>query len=104
MPCCIIALLALLGPRIVIIGIWLFNNPYLSVGIVNGFIMQCLGFLFLPWTLLAYVFAFNTTPGADLMGLSFTGVIIVILGVVLDIISYSGSGYGNRDRIRGYAG
>jgi hypothetical protein len=104
MPCCILAVLALFGPRIILLGIWLFNNPYISVGIANSFIIQCLGFLFLPWTLLAYVFAFNYTPGADLLGLTTTGVIIVILGLVLDILSYSGSGYGNRDRIRGYTG
>ncbi len=103
MPCCIIALLALFGPRLILFGIWLFNNPYLQRATDNFFI-QCLGFLFLPWTLLAYVFAINTFTAGPYMGLDTTGLIIVILGLVLDILSYGGSGYGNRDRIRGYAG
>jgi hypothetical protein len=103
MPCCILAVLALFGPRLVLAGIWLFNNPYMAVA-VNSFLIQCLGFLFLPWTLLAYIFAFHISPGASFMGLDTTGVIIVIGGVVLDILAYSGSGWGNRERIRGYTG
>jgi hypothetical protein len=101
MPCCVLALLAIFGPRLILVGIWLFNNPYLQRA-VDSFILQCLGFLFLPWTLLAYVFSINTLPGGQFMGLDTTGVIIVILGLVLDILSYTGSGYGNRDRLRGY--
>jgi hypothetical protein len=103
MACCILAVLALFGPRLILLGIWLFNPVYMNVA-VNNFFIQCLGFLFLPWTLLAYIFAINTVPGGILFGLDTAGVIIVILGVVLDILSYTGSGYGNRDRIRGYTG
>ncbi len=101
MPCCAIALLALFGPRLILFGIWLFNNTYLRAATDNFFI-QCLGFLFLPWTLLAFVFSINTFPGAQFMGLDTTGVIITALGLLFDILSYGGGGYGNRDRLRGY--
>lgn len=103
MPCCILAILVFFGPRLVLLGIWLFNNPYMSAA-VNSFLIQCLGFLFLPWMLLAYIFAYHISPGADFMGLSTTGILIVIGGLVLDILSYTGSGWGNRNRIRGYVG
>lgn len=103
MPCCILALLLMFGPRLVLLGIWLFNNPYMSAA-VNNFIWQCLGFIFLPWTLLAYVFAFHIAPGAAFMGLDSTGVLIVAVGFVLDIFSYAGGGYGNRNRLPGYSG
>jgi hypothetical protein len=101
MPCCILALLVFFGPRLVLLGIWIFNNPYMSVA-VNSFLLQCLGFLFLPWTLLAYIFAFHFAPGAAFLGLDTVGLLIVVAGFVLDIMSYSGSGWGNRERIRGY--
>ena len=101
MPCCILALLLLLGPRFVLAMVWIFNNAYLSRAFTNFFV-PCLGFLFLPWMTLAFAFAFNTFPGAQLFGLDTTGMIIVALGLVLDILSYPGSGYGNRNQIRRY--
>ena len=60
MPCCIIALLAFFGPRLILLGIWLFNNPYLQ-NAVSNFFLQCLGFIFLPWMLLAWVVVLATT-------------------------------------------
>src|SRR5581483_12400675 len=101
MPCCIIALLALIGPRFVLAMIWIFNNQYLS-RVYTNFIILCLGFIFLPWTTLAYAFAANSFAGAQLLGLDTTGVIIVAIGVLFDFLSYGGGGYGNRSRIRGY--
>lgn len=95
MPCCIVALLALLGPRIMIILIWLLNNAYLSVGIASNFLVQLLGLVFLPWTLLAYVFSFNTFPGNEFAGLSLIGVLLTIIGLIFDLGSYGG-GYRNR--------
>lgn len=102
MPCCVIALLALFGPRLILVGIWLFNNAYLSVGAANNFLLQCLGFIFLPWTLLAYVFSLNTFGAGQFAGLEGTGLVITLVGFIIDLASYGGSGYGNRDRISGY--
>ncbi|MBI4671228.1 MAG: hypothetical protein HY741_06115 [Chloroflexi bacterium] len=99
MPCCIIALLAVFGPRFLLVGIWLFNNPYLARA-TDSFLLQCLGFLFLPWTLLAYAFSINTFPAGQYMGLDTVGLVVTLLGLLLDILSYGGSGYGNRNRFR----
>lgn len=98
MPCCAIALLALIGPRILLVLIWLFNRPYF-IGLANGILVQLLGVIFLPWTLLAYAFSANTFPGNDFAGLGILGVVITIIGLVVDLGSYSG-GY----RQRGYRG
>jgi hypothetical protein len=94
MPCCVLALLALLGPRVVLVLIWLFNNPYIS-NAVNNILLQILGVIFLPWTLLAYVFAFNTFPGGTFAGLDLVGTLLVIVGFIFDLGSYGG-GYRNR--------
>lgn len=103
MPCCILALLAVLGPRFILVMLWIFNNAYVSRAFTNFFV-PCLGFLLLPWTTLAYAFSINTNfVGSQLFGLDNTGLVIVLLGFVLDILSHGGGGYGNRARIRGYA-
>lgn len=101
MPCCVIALLAFFGPRFILAMLWVFNNAYLSRAYVNFFI-PCLGFMFLPWTTLGYAFAINSFAGATFFGLDIIGVIIVVLALVLDLVSYGGSGYGNRNQIRRY--
>ncbi len=95
MPCCAIALLALLGPRVLLILIWLFNRAYF-IGLASDFIVQILGVIFLPWTLLAYAFSANTFPGADFAGLSFLGVLVTVVGLIFDLGSYGG-GYRNRN-------
>jgi hypothetical protein len=103
MPCCILALLAILGPRFVLLMLWIFNNAYLS-RVFDNFFVPCLGFVFLPWTTLAYAFAINSNfVGSQLFGLDTTGIIVVLLGLVLDIFAHGGGGYGNRSRIRSYA-
>ena len=55
-----------------------------------------LGLVFLPWTTLMYVIvAVGGVTGFDWVWIG--------LAVISDIVSYSGSVYGNRDRIPGYA-
>ncbi len=56
---------------------------------------RCSGLLFLPWTTLMYVLV---SPGG-VVGIDW---LWIGLAVVADIASYSGSAYGNRDRIPGY--
>lgn len=101
MPCCILALLALLGPRVLLVLIWIFNNDYLS-RVYSNLVIPLLGFILLPWTTLAYAFAANTFRGNVFAGVDIIGLIIVLIGLILDLSSYGGGGYGNRSRIRGY--
>jgi hypothetical protein len=96
--CCFLTVLVFFGPRLAII-VWYFINPILFNAATNSsFLLSCLGFIFLPWTFLAYLVAFSVLDG----GVTGFGWVIVGLGFLLDIMSYSGGGYGNRDRINAY--
>ena len=76
--CCVLALLAFLGPRLVIFLLWVFTN-YLSRAF-DGFVLPLLGFLLLPWTTIAWAIAQN-----ELGGLNGLGLLVVILGLLADI-------------------
>lgn len=76
--CCVLALLAFLGPRVVLVLLWLFTN-YLSRAF-DGFLLPVIGFLFLPWTTIAFAIAQN-----ELGGTSGVGLVAIAIGVLLDI-------------------
>jgi len=76
--CCVLVLLALVGPRFALFVLWLFGS-YLSRA-YDSFLIPFLGFIFLPWTTLAYAFAQNS-----LGGMSGLGLVLVIVGVLVDI-------------------
>ena len=89
--CCFFTVLALLGPRIAIVVWWLLELLRFTTTFDN-FILPLLGFLFLPWTMLMYVII---APGGG-AGFDWIWLAIAFVG---DIGTYSGGGYGNRDRI-----
>ena len=93
--CCFITVLLLLGPRAAEI-VWYLINPARFAGAFNTLLIPCLGFIFLPWTLLMYVAAWQ--PAVGVTGF---GWILVGFGLVLDIMTYAGGGK-NRNRIPGY--
>jgi hypothetical protein len=88
---CLVALAALLSPRLAIFLIWLFGNrmDYAFDSFWIGFI----GFLFLPWTTLAWTVAY-----APITGVTGFGWFVVILGFVFDISAYAGSAQARRQR------
>ncbi len=55
--CCLLTILAVLGPRALIFVWWLAEPGRWNVTF-ETFIFPFLGFLFLPWTTLAYVVVF----------------------------------------------
>ena len=87
--CCVLALLAFLGPRLVIFLMWIFTN-YLSRAF-DGFLLPLLGFLLLPWTTIAWAIAQN-----ELGGLSGLGLVVVILGLLADVGVVGGGARGRR--------
>jgi hypothetical protein len=60
MPC-LLALLALLTPRLVVFLLWLFSNWF--AGVFDSALWLVLGFLFLPTTLLWYSVVVNWFGG-----------------------------------------
>ena len=87
--CCVLALLAFLGPRLVIFLMWLFTN-YLSRAF-DAFLLPLLGFLFLPWTTIAWAIAQN-----EFGGVSGVGLLLVALGVLADVGVLGGGARGRR--------
>ena len=87
--CCVLALLAFLGPRLVIFLMWLFTN-YLSRAF-DGFLLPLLGFLLLPWTTIAWAIAQN-----EFGGVSGIGLLIVALGFLADVGVLGGGARGRR--------
>jgi hypothetical protein len=92
--CCLLSVLAVLGPRAAIVVHWLLY-PAAWAFAFDGPILPLLGFLFTPWTVLTYVLLL---PG----GLSTFDVLIVAAAFVLDIVTIGGGAYGNRDQLQGY--
>jgi hypothetical protein len=92
----VLTTLFFLGPRAGIV-IWWLLEPVRWQRTFDTFLWPLLGFLFLPWTTLAYVVV---APGG-VVGLDW---ILLTLGLVIDLASYTGGGYGNRGRARRYAG
>ena len=90
MPC-LVGLLAVLAPRVVSVILWLFTN-YLNTAFSSGW-WGLLGFLFLPTTTIAYAIAqneFTTVTG----GVEATGIVLIVLGIVIDVGLLGGSGRG----------
>jgi hypothetical protein len=90
--CCVITTLIFLGPRLGIIVWWLLVPDRWQLA-YNTFLLPCLGFLFLPWTTLMYVFISND-------GISTFGWVLLAFAFLADLSSYGGGGYGNRKHIR----
>jgi hypothetical protein len=94
---CLYALGAAFFPRLALLFVWLFT-PLVDRTFHFTFILPLLGIIFLPFTTLMYVLAYN-----PLAGVTGWGWFWVILGFLLDLSSYSSSAYTNRNRIPGYS-
>ena len=90
MPC-LIALFALLTPRLVIVLMVIFSD-YIGAA-YNTVLWPLLGFFFMPLTTLAYAFAINSNGSVSGFYL-----VLVIIAVLLDLGSLTGGGETARRR------
>ena len=85
--------------RIMLLFVWI-ARPAMMNATFSTFILPCLGFMFLPFTTLMYVFLMQgvgTIQGLDWLWL--------FLAVILDFATIGGAGAANRNRIpAGYPG
>ncbi len=79
--CCLVGAAAILGPRFALVVWWIFGNKVEIA--ISSWIWIVLGILFLPWTTLAYVIAWQ--PGGIDGGWD---ILLIVLGVALDIATY----------------
>ena len=81
---CLIALFALISPRLALFALWLFGN--LLDRAYDSWAVPLLGFFLLPWTTLAYTVMWDTgTRTVD--GFEW---FVVVLAFLADIASYAG--------------
>ena len=79
--CCLALLAAGLGPRLVLVLMWIFGD---RVDLAfDSVLWPILGILVLPWTTLFYVFAWSAVGGVS--GAEW---LLVLLGLVLDVATY----------------
>ena len=90
--CCFITVLLLFGPRLATI-IWYLASPVYVNAAFDSFLLTCLGFIFLPWTLLAYLVVY---PG----GVTGFEWVLLGLGLLADIGTWGGGGGLSRRRIQ----
>jgi hypothetical protein len=81
MPC-LVALLALISPRLALFAIFLFSD--LLSRSFDSWLLPLLGFFLLPWTTLAYAVMWSSSN--QVAGLEW---LIVALGLFLDLGAYS---------------
>lgn len=92
---CLFALLAATVPRLTLLFVWLLT-PLVARAFNSAFLVPMLGIIFLPFTTLMYVLVWS-----PVYGVSGGAWFWVLLGLLLDISSYTGSAYGNRERLLG---
>lgn len=94
---CLLALATLLSPRLALFLIQIFSTRLSEV--FSSFWIGLLGFLFLPWTALAWVVAYQPFPSiGQPAGVSGIGYLVVAVGLLLDISSYTNSERTRRQR------
>jgi hypothetical protein len=89
MPC-LVALLALISPRLALFAIWLFSNILSRA--YDEWYVPLLGFFLLPWTTLAYAVMWVAGPN----GVEGFEWFLVILAFLFDLGAYAGGGRARR--------
>jgi hypothetical protein len=81
---CLIALIALLSPRLALFFMWLFSDMLSRA--FDGWFLPLLGFFILPWTTLAYAVMWDVGT-RDVTGFEW---FVVALAFLCDLGSYAG--------------
>jgi hypothetical protein len=102
MGCCLVLVLLAGAPRVALLFWWLFDPARISAtfqtsvfspagGVLSAWVWPVAGFIFLPWTTVAYVFV---APG----GLNPIKWIILGIALLVDLGSHGGGGAEYRRR------
>jgi hypothetical protein len=84
---CLLALLALISPRLVLFLLWIFSSVLSRA--FDSWIVPLLGFFVLPWTTLAYAAFWDWGPGHHVTGIEW---FFVALAFFIDLGAYAGGG------------
>ena len=83
MPC-LIALFALISPRLALVFVFLFSNMLDRA--YDSWLLPLIGFFLLPWTTLAYTAFWDWGPGREVTGVEW---FFVALAFVIDLGAYT---------------
>jgi hypothetical protein len=89
---CLLALLALISPRLVLFLLWLFSDVLSRA--FDSWAVPLLGFFLLPWTTLTYAAFWDWGAGRQVEGVEWA---FVVLAFLIDLGSWGG---GRRARYR----
>ncbi|HVG95136.1 MAG TPA: hypothetical protein VND21_11865 [Planctomycetota bacterium] len=89
MPC-LVALVAVLAPRVVSVVLWLFTTFFVKA-YANNPLLMILGIVFLPFTTLAYAWMVNTEGGVR----GTFSIVVMVIAVLADLSAFEG---GRRSR------
>ena len=81
--CCLALTAGLIGPRVALLIWWIVDEDRVDAAF-GSWIWPVLGLLLLPWTTLAYLVVWSPVVGVDDWEW-----IVVALGLVLDLATYS---------------
>jgi hypothetical protein len=90
---CLVALLALLSPRLAIVALWIFSDVLSRA--FSSWVIPFFGFFLLPWTTLAYAAFWDWGPGHHVVGFEW---FFVILAFFVDLSSWAGGRRARADR------
>ncbi len=90
---CFVALAAFISPRLAIFLTWIFSDR-LAIAF-DSFWWAFLGFIFLPWTTLAWAFAY-----APVKGVTGFGWFVVAFAFVCDVMTHASASQARRGRRR----
>ena len=82
---CLVALVALISPRLALLALWIFSDVLGRA--FDSWIVPFLGFFLLPWTTLAYAAFWDWGTGHHVVGFEW---FFVILAFLLDVSSWAG--------------
>ena len=92
--CCFLTTLIFIGPRFAILVWWLIRPVYVGAAF-DSILLTLLAWAFIPWTVLAYLMVYT----GGIVGFDW---VILILGVLVDIASYTGGFWYNKEQVPGY--
>jgi hypothetical protein len=88
---CLLALLALISPRLVLILLWIFSDTLSRA--FDSWIIPLIGFFVLPWTTLTYAAFWDWGSGHHVTGVEW---LFVIFAFLIDVASWD---RGRRERM-----
>jgi hypothetical protein len=93
---CLVVLLGAVLPRLTLALLWFFSGPPAWTSVLNPRWLGFLGFLFLPYTTLAYVAIHHWSGGVSVQNMAH--LILIIVAILFDVGAWGGSGKHYRSR------